>query len=450
MNSSGKDESIPLTQLIQNSFEFHKTGRLEEAIIAYENVLPKLTGKLASTLHSNVGAIYMNKGEYELAKDHFNLAVETEPENSQSHFNLAVILTSKFDAHGKAIKHCGIALKLDPGMYKALHLMGNILQNLGKDVDAEKYFVMAETMAQQQLSEKSPSVESSSNDTVPKGDREGWAQFEIMNASVGDEFVHSSQNQDTLKLICISERPLVFKVPGFMKSEECEHIIERAASQLQKSFVMGSQKAEAISKPDNNGEAGSVHDSNLETFDDQSADDSLYRSSYNAWLHAGDEVSIRLQNRLAEITGFPVQLFQQKSEDLQVVKYDAGGQFKVHHDSSAFHPRLLTALLYLNNVPDGMGGETWFPFAGERKNFNLSVEEAISSALNMRSNPIDQPGLLVKPVEGDAIIFFNHLLSGDIDPAAVHAGLPIIGESNKKWVANYWVEQDFKYLFSEN
>jgi prolyl 4-hydroxylase len=179
-------------------------------------------------------------------------------------------------------------------------------------------------------------------------------------------------------------------------------------------------------------------------------DDSLYRSSYNAWLHAGDEVTIRLQNRLAEVTGFPVQLFQQKSEDLQVVKYDAGGQFKVHHDSSAFHPRLLTALLYLNNVPPGMGGETWFPFAGERKNFDLSVEEAISTALNMHLNPIDQPGLLVTPVEGDAIIFFNHLLSGDIDPAAVHAGLPITNERNKKWVANYWVEQDFKYLFSEN
>jgi hypothetical protein len=34
-------------------------------------------------------------------------------------------------------------------------------------------------------------------------------------------------------------------------------------------------------------------------------------------------------------------------------------------------------------------------------------------------------GLYVRPVRGDAIIFVNHLPSGEIDTAAVHAGLPI-------------------------
>jgi hypothetical protein len=69
----------------------------------------------------------------------------------------------------------------------------------------------------------------------------------------------------------------------------------------------------------------------------------------------------------------------------------------------------------------------------------------------------------VRPVRGDAIIFFEHLPSGAIDPAAVHAGLPMRDSSTatpggvrvktqniEKWIANYWVEQDFKILFAEN
>ena len=480
MSSNGKaDGSLTLAQRVTNALENHKTGLLDEAIVSYENVLPELTGKLASTLHSNVGSIYMNKGDNDRARDHFTLAVEVEPENANAHFNLAVLLTSKFEVHGKAIKHCGIALKLDPSMYKALHLMGNILQNLGKDIEAERYFVMAENLARE-LTEQTL-------EAVPNRNSEselGWARFKIMEAKLGEEFnIQKSEielestgvgHDENYHLICISERPLVFRIPQFVTHQEGDHIIGRADKQLKKSFVMGGQ----TSVTDQSGATQLTDDGNGIKDVDTSK---LYRSSYNAWLHP-DELATQLQQRLALMTGFPLQLFYQKSEELQVVKYEYGGQFKVHHDSSAFHPRLLTALLYLNDVPEGSGGETWFPFAGERREFNLTVEEAISSALELhetssaapssasnieltetdfRENSTSQRGLYVRPVRGDAIIFFNHLPSGAVDPAAVHAGLPMKDSSAvaqegvktkniEKWIANYWVEQDFKILFAEN
>ena len=217
---------------------------------------------------------------------------------------------------------------------------------------------------------------------------------------------------------------------------------------------------------------------------DNSGATNVYRSSYQAWLHA-DEVAVALQKRLAAITGLPYNLFQQKSEELQVVKYDGGGQFKVHHDSSMFHPRLLTALLYLNDVPTVCQGGTWFPFAASRgpqtqdQSDPTTIEEAI--AMSLQFQPDDSvngtsvdglPGLIVTPKQGDAIIFFNHLLSGALDPLAVHAGLPVVvsdslnnkpvdashqneGQESvqegaapiQKWIANYWVELNEQALF---
>jgi hypothetical protein len=134
---------------------------------------------------------------------------------------------------------------------------------------------------------------------------------------------------------------------------------------------------------------------------------------------------------------------------------------QVHQDSSAFNPRLLTALLYLNDVSPTAGGETWFPYAdnggggdgdgdGDERVFPETVEDAIAAALRWHTpeGPHARPGLSVAPKRGDAIIFFNHQLNGQLDPAAVHAGLPVVGGADtEKWIANYWLDNDDEILF---
>jgi len=153
---------------------------------------------------------------------------------------------------------------------------------------------------------------------------------------------------------------------------------------------------------------------------------------------------------------------------------------QVHHDSSAFLPRLFTALVYLNSPrsatsPSISGGETWFPYAseggetstamGREEGDDWTVDRAIARALTRYEEHVASAaagddglrpppeGLKVTPAAGKAVIFANHLLDGEVDPSAVHAGLPLRcsdmqGSVAEKWIANYWVEMDDKTLGS--
>ena len=132
-----------------------------------------------------------------------------------------------------------------------------------------------------------------------------------------------------------------------------------------------------------------------------------------------------LQRRLAALAQLPLALVQ-GSEDLQVVHYSTQQSFGMHHDSSAFQPRLLTAFYYLNHVEEG--GETTFPAADGA----MPPEEAMRL-----TEPDARVGLAVRPSRGSALLFYNHGPDGKIDPAAVHAGSRV--RTGEKWGANHWV-----------
>lgn len=465
---------------VQLAIQHHKNGNTEEAIRFYELVIPKLAGKTKASLCGNVGALYMSSGEYERARDHFISSVEADPENASAHFNLAVVLTTKLGEHAKAIKHCGKAMKLDPNNHKALHLMGNIMQNIGRPEDAAKYFVAAENIALQAQEE---SLQARTTDsTVPQ---HALQKLSVFNTKVGD-FLRSTHDGHDYAMECVSTTPLVFVIDDLIDEQECEHIVTRAGKLLEKSFVMGGEY-----QVSDTGSSEPLADT-APAAAEEAVDPALYRSSYNAWL-SQDNVLNQLQQRLAVVLGLPAAYLKTKSEELQVVRYGPGGQFKVHQDSSAFNSRLVTALLYLNTVNEDsleaaaqegetavcaavQGGETWFPYATtieDGKNDNglstpTNVEGAIEAALGVyeahegtkeasAASPMCLPGLKIIPKRGRAVVFFNHLSSGAIDPGAVHAGLPVkvkgpeSGESEntktvEKWVANYWVELDVDLL----
>jgi hypothetical protein len=324
--------------------------------------------------------------------------------------------------------------------FLAYHLMGNILQNMGRDSQAEKYFVMAEEIARE-LGEGAPRSEAPSS---------LLAEALIFKMNIGDRGEMEVEGV-SFSWECVSERPLIVRIKGLLSAEECEHIIDRAEPKLQRSFAMGV--------------GGATNPSS-----------SAYRNSLNTWL-AVDGALSRIQARIAAVSGIPLRYIAQKSEDLQVVKYDIGGSsFRVHHDSSSFQPRLMTALIYLSSsestdtLPQHSSGETWFPYTGERRrHFDESVpsmEAAIRGAqlLERRWFSDETPSefssdkgeelimgmgseLSVRPIRGDAVLFLNHLADGSIDNAAVHAGLPTSAHTTK-WVANYWVHYDPK-LFAE-
>jgi hypothetical protein len=103
-------------------------------------------------------------------------------------------------------------------------------------------------------------------------------------------------------------------------------------------------------------------------------------------------------------------------EPLQLVRYSPGQYFKDHHDlgelfddgsidlpsKSAFSPprRMVTILVYLNDLPQGCGGETQFPL--------------------LKMN--DGRPLTISPKRGTALVWCNILKNGSPDPRVVHSG----------------------------
>jgi len=510
-----------LVDRLQSVLAKHKQGLIDEAITGYEEIIPLLPDSPTKvSLIGNLGSLLLSIGQYDKVYTYFDQAVTIAPDDSNAHFNLAVLLTSKLQQHGKAIKHCALAIKLDPKNYKAYHLMGNILQNLNKLDQAEKYFDLAEEIAKQEQGVSSASSSSPSAATSdPKAlDSDSCAneQTECQNslkkkaidpvlqklfdslpvnpytANIGDKTTitlhnhvdahHSDPVECTLELQSI--RPLVYTVDSIITASDCQRIKQKATELLEKSFVMGKSIDTSAYSDDNTG-SNECAESNVNMIGE---DPRLYRSSYNAWLPL-DETLLSIQSKLSELLHFPIGYIRQKSEDLQVVKYDLGGQFKVHQDSSNFHPRLLTALIYLNDIAEQgersddqgrfVGGETWFPFAQSRHTDQeppielQSVEDASLYGLeiyeqhNQNTLALDSIGLKVVPKQGRMVIFFNYQDTGEIDPYAVHAGLPIryfpsasspssssseieeIGASSpeakempEKWVGNYWIALD--------
>lgn len=130
-------------------------------------------------------------------------------------------------------------------------------------------------------------------------------------------------------------------------------------------------------------------------------------------------------------------------ENLQVLRYRAGGEFLIHHDANEDTPRTLSLLLYLNGK-----GETWFPLATADPSLAASADPRLPSvAQDPRSRVAElqacerlvpgRDGLLVAPCKGDAVAFFNFVGdgSGALDRFAFHAGLPA---KEEKVVAALW------------
>jgi prolyl 4-hydroxylase len=143
------------------------------------------------------------------------------------------------------------------------------------------------------------------------------------------------------------------------------------------------------------------------------------RTGRVAWVkHDHTPIVQGLVKRVSDLVGIPVK----HAESLQVVHYRETQEYKPHFDAYDMGTekgrqrtekggqRVLTALMYLNDVEDG--GSTIFPKLG------LEVE--------------------AKP--GRMVIFHNLADHSLVDftrhPRSLHVGLPV--SSGQKWAANLW------------
>jgi len=114
------------------------------------------------------------------------------------------------------------------------------------------------------------------------------------------------------------------------------------------------------------------------------------RTSYSCMLRSSQTPMVEaIEQRLAAVAGIDVDFL----ERLNMVRYEPGQLFNEHHDGR-FRPK--TVFIYLNDIPEDDGGETYFP--------RLNVQ--------------------FRPRKGCAVMWANTLGPQEEDKRMIHQGLP--------------------------
>ena len=195
-----------------------------------------------------------------------------------------------------------------------------------------------------------------------------------------------------------SQEPKIYTIPQFISQEECQHIIELAKPKMQQSLVSDT-KGGIVSKG---------------------------RTGKNCWIqHNATQITSNIAKKISDEVGIPLS----HAEAFQVIHYYETQEYRPHFDGwlhdgsdkskrtmSNGGQRLITALVYLNEV--SKGGGTQF------------------------TRIIDASGqrLTINPEPGKMLIFHNckkntngrHILSE-------HAGMPVL--EGEKWAFNLWFRE---------
>lgn len=191
----------------------------------------------------------------------------------------------------------------------------------------------------------------------------------------------------------LSRSPLVVLYHDFLSEKECNWLKQEAKPHLARSTVVGDTPS------------GSKID--------------RARTSEGMFFFTTKKGSVLddLEKRIVDVTMLP----RENGENIQVLHYSPGEEYLPHFDYfNANSPaerrhfdrggqRVATFIMYLHTTEEG--GETIFP--------RLDIK--------------------VKPVRGNALLFYNCDAKGVADPRTLHGGAPVI--AGEKWIATRWIRQ---------
>ncbi|RZC84619.1 hypothetical protein C5167_047404 [Papaver somniferum] len=161
--------------------------------------------------------------------------------------------------------------------------------------------------------------------------------------------------------------------------------------------------------------------------------ESELRTSFSTTLRKAESknpIVQAIEKRISEFSQVPLE----NGEPIHVMRYEKIQYFRLHSDyfldttniEQSGGQRIATMLMYLSEIVEG--GETYFPMAGTGK---------CSCAGKMLK------GSSVKPIKGDAVLFWSLGLDGEVDPKSVHTGCEVL--SGEKWCATKFMRQNKYY-----
>ena len=186
--------------------------------------------------------------------------------------------------------------------------------------------------------------------------------------------------------------PRIVLLANVLSDEECDALAEYCEPRLVRSLVVADAEG------------------NVQVHENRTSRDVMLRRSETALI-------ARIEARLAALAQWPVE----RSEGMQVLRYDTGDEYRAHFDwmnpdlpglrkhMEAGGQRLGTFVLYLSKVE--RGGGTSFPAIG----------------------------LEVMPKKGAALFFVNTDCQHVPDQLTLHAGNPVV--KGVKFIANKWLRQ---------
>eukprot|EP01024_Parvocaulis_polyphysoides_P021430 TRINITY_DN20142_c0_g2_i2.p1 TRINITY_DN20142_c0_g2~~TRINITY_DN20142_c0_g2_i2.p1 ORF type:complete len:386 (-),score=35.09 TRINITY_DN20142_c0_g2_i2:402-1559(-) len=208
-----------------------------------------------------------------------------------------------------------------------------------------------------------------------------------------NQYKQQQQQDDVGWIETLSWYPRAFLYHNFLSDLEVKHLIKLSSRRLKRS---------------------QVGTSNVQVSD--------VRTSYGMFIQRfQDEIVTRVQQKVANWTHLPIEY----QEDMQILRYSEGQEYKEHFDSNG---RVATVLLYLTDVEEG--GETVFPNSEW-----IDANEAINKG---PFSECAQGHVATKPRKGDALLF--HSLqqgSQSVDMHSRHRGCPVI--KGIKYTGTIWI-----------
>ncbi|RIA05669.1 hypothetical protein BRARA_K00187 [Brassica rapa] len=202
--------------------------------------------------------------------------------------------------------------------------------------------------------------------------------------NIGESYIQSSyvvgsKSVDPRRVLQLSWQPRVFLYRGFLSEEECDHLAKETSE---------------VKSGDGDG------------------DGKTQLSSSDHVLDVPDPIVAGIEERISAWTFLP----RENSGPIKVRSYtmeksDKKLDYFGDESSSVTHESLLaTVILYVSNITQG--GELLFP------NSEVKLKRSWSDC--------SEPGNILRPVKGNAILFFTRHLNATLDQTSTHFRCPVL------------------------